>query len=84
LFAGFDSRGERAAAMYSLLGTARLNELDPQAYLTHVLERITSHPISRVDELLPRNVRLQSSIVATDSLRFFLPPRSKIDEVCNK
>ncbi len=56
LFAGADSGGERAAAMYSLIGTARLNGLDPEAYLAYVLERIADHPINRIDELLPWNV----------------------------
>jgi transposase len=56
LFAGSDAGGERAAAMYSLIGTAKLNGMDPQAYLRHVLERIGDHPINRVDELLPWNV----------------------------
>lgn len=56
LFAGADSGGERAAAMYSLIGTARLNGLDPEAYLTYVLERVADHPINRIDELLPWNV----------------------------
>jgi len=53
LFAGSDAGGERAALIYSLIGTARLNGLDPQAYLTNVLERIADHPVNRVDELLP-------------------------------
>jgi transposase len=56
LFAGADSGGERAAAIYSLIGTAKLNALDPQAYLRFVLERIAEHPINRIDELLPWNV----------------------------
>ncbi|MCK4154192.1 IS66 family transposase [Ralstonia pseudosolanacearum] len=53
LFAGADSGGERAAAIYSLIGTAKLNNLDPEAYLRHVLAHIADHPITRVDELLP-------------------------------
>ena len=48
-----DAGGERAAAIYSLIGTAKLNGLDPEAYLRHVLERIADHPINRVSELLP-------------------------------
>jgi transposase len=56
LFAGSDIGGERAAAFYSLIGTAKLNGLDPEAYLRTVLERIAEHPISRVDELLPWNL----------------------------
>src|SRR5467141_2557532 len=56
LFAGADSGGKRAAAMYTLLETAKLNGLNPEAYLRHVLERIADHPINRIDELLPRNV----------------------------
>jgi transposase len=51
LFAGSDAGGERAAAIYSLLGTAKLNGLDPEAYLRTVLERIADHPINRVEEL---------------------------------
>ena len=56
LFAGSDDDGERAAAMYTLIGTAKLNEIDPEAYLRYVLERIAEHPINQVDELLPWNV----------------------------
>lgn len=53
LFAGADSGGERAAAMYTLIGTAKLNGLNPEAYLRHVLNHIADHPINRIDELLP-------------------------------
>ena len=56
LFAGSDDGGERAAAIYSLLGTAKLNNLDPEGYLRYVLERIADHPINRIEELLPWNV----------------------------
>lgn len=59
LFAGSDAGGERAANIYSLLGTALLNELDPYWYLRHVLERIAEHPINRIDALLPWRVRLE-------------------------
>ncbi len=56
LFMGADSGGERAAAMYALIGTAKLNGMDPQAYLRHVLTYIADHPINRINELLPWNV----------------------------
>ena len=53
LFAGSDRGGERAAAMYSLIVTAKLNDIDPRAWLADVLDRIADHPASRLDELLP-------------------------------
>ena len=53
LFAGSDRGGERAAAIYTLIGTAKLNDIDPQAWLADVLRRIADHPASRLDELLP-------------------------------
>lgn len=56
LFMGSDGGGERAAAMYSLVETAKLNGLDPEAYLRAVLQRIAEHPINRIDELLPWNI----------------------------
>jgi len=56
LFAGSDDGGERAAAIYTLIGTAKLNELNPEEYLRHVLEHIAEHPINRLDELLPWNL----------------------------
>jgi hypothetical protein len=52
-FAGSDRGGERAAAVYSLIATAKLNGVDPQAWLADVLRRIADHPASRLDELLP-------------------------------
>jgi len=56
LFAGSDAGGERAANIYSLIGSAMLNEMDPYLYLRHVLERIAEHPINRIAELLPWKV----------------------------
>jgi transposase len=56
LFAGSDTGGERAAAIYSLIGTAKLNDRDPEAYLRKVLSRIADHPVNRIGELLPWNL----------------------------
>ena len=53
LFAGSDRGGERAAAMYSLIVTAKMNDIDPQAWLAEVLARIAGHPASKLDDLLP-------------------------------
>jgi transposase len=53
LFAGSDRGGERAAAMYTLIATAKLNDINPQAWLADVLRRIADHPVSRLDQLLP-------------------------------
>jgi transposase len=60
LFAGSDAGGERAARIYSLIGTALLNDRDPYLYLRHVLERIAEHPIHRIGELLPWRVVLET------------------------
>ncbi len=56
LFAGSDAGGETAARLYSLIGTCRLNGIDPHHYLRHVLERIATHPINRIETLLPWHV----------------------------
>ena len=53
LFAGSDRGGERAAVIYTLIVTAKLNGLDPRAWLADMLCRIAAHPVSRLDELLP-------------------------------
>jgi len=62
LFAGSDAGGERAAAIYSLIGTAKLNDIDPEAYLRDVLTRIADHPVTRIDELLPWNAASSSEL----------------------
>ncbi len=53
---GSDAGGERAAAIYSLVETVKLNGIDPEAYLRDVLTRIADHPLNRIDELLPWNI----------------------------
>ena len=64
LFAGSDAGGRRAAAMYSLIETAKLNGVNPQAYLADVLTRIADHPAKRVAELLPWNWQPANTIRA--------------------
>ena len=61
LFCGSDRGGERAAAMYSLIVTAKMNDVDPQAWLADVLARIAEHPARDIDELLPWNWRPRSA-----------------------
>ena len=56
MFAGSDTGGVRAAAIFTLIETAKLNGLDPQAYLRDVLGRIADHPINRIGDLLPWNI----------------------------
>ena len=56
-FAGSDEGGRRAAAIYTLIATAKLNGVDPQAWLADVLARLPDHPMRRLDELLPWNWR---------------------------
>ena len=63
LFAGSDRGGNRAAMMYGLIVTAKMNDVDPQAWLADVLARIASHPARRLDELLPWNWRTPASRV---------------------
>ena len=54
-FCGSDAGGHRAAAIYTLIETAKLNDVDPQAWLADVLARLPDHPAKRIDELLPWN-----------------------------
>jgi len=61
LFAGSDRGGQRAAAMYSLIVTAKMNDVDPQAWLADILARIAGHPAHSLDELLPWNWRPRSA-----------------------
>jgi transposase len=64
LFAGSDRGGERAAVMYTLIQTARLNDVDPQAWLADVLARINEHNIQRLDQLLPWNWKTSAAKLA--------------------
>jgi hypothetical protein len=64
MFAGSDTGGEQAAAVYTLIETAKLNGLDPEAYLRDVLGRIADHPINRIAELLPWNSSSRSANLA--------------------
>jgi transposase len=63
LFCGSDRGGQRAAAMYSLIVTAKMNGVDPQAWLADVLARIATHPAHRLDELLPWNWTPRASAI---------------------
>jgi transposase len=70
LFFGSDTGGARAAIIYSLIETCKLNHIDPQRYLQYVLERIADHPINRIEELLPWNLieQLQQPAQVTHAL----------------
>ena len=63
LFAGSDRGGQRAAVMYALIVTAKMNDVDPQAWLADVLARIADHPASKLDELLPWNWKQLRNVV---------------------
>jgi transposase len=64
LFAGSDRGGQRAALLYSLIVTAKLNDVDPQAWLADVLHRINDHRASRLYELLPWNWKAWTAALA--------------------
>ncbi len=79
LFAGSDAGGERAAAIYSLLGSAKLNGHNPETFLREVLTRIAEHPITRIAELLPWNLETadaQPALIADSSAREELPTQA--------
>ena len=63
-FAGSDAGGERAAAIYTLIETAKLNDVDPRAWLADVLARLQDHPARRIAELLPWNWRAERRAAA--------------------
>lgn len=62
--AGSDRGGQWAAAMYSLIVTAKMNHVDPQAWLADVLARIADHPANRIDELLPWTWKAEKAAIA--------------------
>lgn len=64
LFCGSDRGGQRAAIIYTLIQTAKLNDVDPQAWLADVLARIADQPATRLDELLPWNWAPRSEAIA--------------------
>ena len=64
LFCGSDRGGQRAAVLYSLIQTARLNDIDPQAWLADILTRIAEHPVNRLDELLPWNWQVRPGVLS--------------------
>lgn len=64
LFAGSDRGGQRAALIYTLIVTARMNDVDPQAWLADVLGRIADHPAAKIDDLLPWNWKPQIAVAA--------------------
>lgn len=61
LFAGSPAGGATGAIMYTLMGTAKLNGVDPRAYLTAVLKRINNTPITEIESLLPWNINLDEA-----------------------
>jgi transposase len=68
MFAGSDVGGERAAAICSLIGTAKFSGLDREAYLRNVLSRIADHPINRIDARLLWNIAPESAMASTSAV----------------
>jgi len=68
-FAGSDEGGRRAAAIYTFIATAKLNNIDPQAWLADVLARLPDHPARRIHELLPWNWRRRPRCLGLTSRR---------------
>jgi hypothetical protein len=64
LFAGSDAGGRRAAILYTLIETCRLNDIDPEAWLADIVARIADHPINRLDDMLPWKWRLRAESIA--------------------
>jgi hypothetical protein len=64
LFCGSDRGGQRAAVMYSLIVTAKMNDIDPQAWLADILARIAGHPVQKLDDLLPWNWRPHGALAS--------------------
>ena len=67
LLCGSDRGGQRAAAMYSLIVSAKMNGIDPQAWLADVLARIATHPVHRLDEMLPWNWSSANSAISAEA-----------------
>ena len=68
-FCGSDRGGERAAAIYTLIATAKLNNIDPEAWLADVLRRINDHPAAGLDELLPWNWTARNDLSTEAAVR---------------
>jgi transposase len=63
-FCGSDAGGHRAAAIYTLIETCKLNGVDPQAWLAYLLAKLPDHPAKRIDELLPWNWKVSQQAIA--------------------
>ena len=86
-FCGSDEVGRRAATVYTLIETCKLNDIDPQAWLAHVLEKLPDHPAKRIDELLPWNWKAARDAVtqpppATATIAAYPPRRCSREPAC--